>query len=222
MLPNPIQLRRFIKRLTGAVTHIEGGAKRSSILFTFDDGPHPVVTPKVLALLDRYKARAVFFVVGNRIERAPNLLQSILDRGHALGNHSFSHFNGQPLPLPAYLADIRRCQEAIAAVTGSEPRLFRPPLGRVSLSSVYAARLLGLRTILWSVDTQDWRLRDDETARARAREVAVDSFPPASGKKNDIVLMHDDNLCSVTLLQELLPLVASLGCDISSPLDQIF
>src|SRR5665213_488321 len=91
MISAKAAIKHVAKRLGGAVDSIEGCS--NSILFTFDDGPHPDVTPRILSLLERYKARAVFFVVGARIPRAPHVLRTILEQGHALGNHSFSHPN---------------------------------------------------------------------------------------------------------------------------------
>jgi peptidoglycan/xylan/chitin deacetylase (PgdA/CDA1 family) len=218
MMLGKATFKRLAKRLSGAISAIES-APKNSILFTFDDGPHPEVTPRILSLLERHHAKAVFFVVGARIPRAPHLLRTILEQGHALGNHSFSHPNDHTPSPRAFLADLRRCQQAIAQLTGREPRLFRPPLGRLSISGVMASRVLGLRTLLWSLDTGDWRLRDVEAARRRATELAADlSLRPAH---DDILLMHDDNPCSVEVLDGLLTAVSTLGCDLSGPLDRL-
>jgi peptidoglycan/xylan/chitin deacetylase (PgdA/CDA1 family) len=211
-------IKRLVMRLTGVVNSVEAGSP-NSILFTFDDGPHPEVTPRILSLLDRHRVRGVFFVVGARIPRAPKLLRTILDAGHALGNHSFSHPNERPLPPLAFISDLRQCQSAIADQTGTEPRLFRPPLGRLSLGSVVASRFLGLKTLLWSVDTGDWQIRNPQVARARGIEVAADLSSRTT--RQEILLMHDDNPCSIEVLEGILPVITSLGCDVSSPLDTL-
>jgi peptidoglycan/xylan/chitin deacetylase (PgdA/CDA1 family) len=207
-------VKRLAKRLSGATDTLEGS---NSILFTFDDGPHPEVTPRILSLLEKYRAKAVFFVVGARIPLAPQLLGRILEEGHALGNHSFSHPNHHvPAPL-AYLADLRQCQKAVQDLTGKAPQLFRPPLGRLTAAGIFASRFLGLKTLLWSLDTGDWRLKERLGAQARALEVAQDLSTRST--RHEIVLMHDDNPCSVEVLEVLLPRIAEMGCDLTGPLD---
>src|SRR5947207_11627153 len=109
-------------------SRLNGGLK-NSVLLTFDDGPHRESTPIVLELLKEHKARAVFFIVGARIQRAPHLLKRILEEGHALGNHSYSHPLERQHWFGAYLQDLRKCQNAIEQLTHQRPKFFRPPLG---------------------------------------------------------------------------------------------
>ena len=146
-------------------THLNGGLK-DAVLLTFDDGPHPQSTPRVLDLLKEHQARAIFFIVGARIQRAPHLLKRILDEGHALGNHSHTHPLEKQHWLGAYVRDLLRCQQAIEGLTRHRPRLFRPPLGTFSFTSLTAPRLIGLSTVLWSVSANDWGLKSSTEARA--------------------------------------------------------
>jgi len=176
-----------------------------SVVLTFDDGPDPEVTPKVLDLLDLYGFKAVFFVVGNRIPKAPNLLREIVERGHQLGNHSYSHWMASPPGYRAYAADLQRCQAVIEDRCGIAPDVFRPPLGEVAPASLLAARRLRLRYVLWSIDSGDWRLRDSSIAEEAGRTLA------AAVKPRDVVLMHDDNPHTPTLLSNLLPGVRGRG-----------
>lgn len=193
--------------------------QKNTVLLTFDDGPHPQVTPEVLRLLKEHNARAIFFVVGKRINDAPHLLRTILDEGHALGNHSYAHpVDGQPW-LGSYLKDVAQCQDAIRARTGFKPRFFRPPLGTFSFRSIVAPRLLGLTPVLWSVDADDWSLTSTEEASAAADHL-VDKLE-SSPARNDIVLMHDDQPHVVTLLEKILPLLRSQNCDLYTALDAI-
>lgn len=164
------------------------------LLLTFDDGPDPEVTPAVLDLLAKYNARAVFFVVGNRIPRAPHMLSRILAEGHVIGNHTYEHPLDHVPPLTEYYRDVRECQEVLESLTGQRPTLFRPPLGSVTLGSLLAPRLMGLRTLLWSIDVDDWKLRRDADAVHAGNRLAASAGP------GDIVLLHDDNPCVVTLL----------------------
>ena len=196
-----------------------GRGARDRVLLTFDDGPHPEATPAALRLLKQYNARAIFFVVGARIERAPHLLRQILDEGHALGNHSFAHPNdGQPA-LSAYIKDLAKCQEHVEKLTGERPRFFRPPLGVFSLKSMVTPRLLGLKTVLWSLDAYDWGLKAEADALDAAERLKEKLA--ASPRRNDIVLMHDDHPYVETILGAALPLLAAQGCDLHSALDHI-
>lgn len=216
---NRAQLKQSFKQSLAQVKLGRGG--RGRVLLTFDDGPHAEYTPAILRLLGRYDARAVFFVVGRRIDRAPHLLRAILEEGHALGNHSYEHpLEGQPW-LPGYLKDLRRCQRRIEELTGYTPTLFRPPLGRLSLASVVAPRLLGLRTMLWSLDSGDWQLwgKDEAAARDAAERLAsrVRRQPPDA----DIILLHDDHPHVLPVLESLLPALAEGGLDLRAALDEV-
>ena len=196
-----------------------GRETRDRVLLTFDDGPHPESTPAALRLLKAYDARAIFFVVGARIERVPHLLRQILDEGHAIGNHSFAHPNdGQP-PLSTYVKDLAKCQEHVEKLTGERPKFFRPPLGVFSLKSMIAPRLLGLKTVLWSVDAYDWGLKAEADARSAAERLKEKLA--ANPRRNDIVLMHDDHPYIETILGAALPLLAAQGCDLHSALDHL-
>jgi peptidoglycan/xylan/chitin deacetylase (PgdA/CDA1 family) len=188
--------RKYLLAAWGIADRLPDG---QGLLLTFDDGPDPRVTPAVLDLLAEYRARAVFFVVGNRIPKAPYLLRRILDEGHLIGNHTYHHpLNGIPR-LRAYYRDVRQCQTVLEAHTGVRPSLFRPPLGALTLASLIAPRMAGLRTMLWSVDVGDWGLRNHVDAQQAGERLAH------TAKPGDIVLLHDDNACVVTLLQVALP-----------------
>jgi peptidoglycan/xylan/chitin deacetylase (PgdA/CDA1 family) len=196
---------------------LNGGS--NTVLLTFDDGPHPEFTPEVLQLLKKYNARAIFFVVGSRIQRAPHLLKRILDEGHALGNHSYSHPIEKQLWFGAYLKDLMRCQRFIKGLTDEGPEFFRPPLGRLSFASLVAPRILGLTTLLWSVDARDWGLKSAEEARATADCLAEKLIGKPSC--NDIVLMHDDHPYVGRILESVLPQLARHNCDLFSALDTV-
>lgn len=192
---------------------------RNTVLLTFDDGPHPESTPAALRLLREYNARAVFFIVGKRIERAPHLLRKILDEGHAIGNHSYTHPSERRVPFTSYLKDLMRCQDSIRQLTGVKPVLFRPPLGHASFNSLVAPKMLGMTTMLWSVDANDWDLKSEGEARIAAQNLS-DKLND-SPARNDIVLMHDDHPYISTILETILPQLNSQGCDLHSALDSV-
>jgi peptidoglycan/xylan/chitin deacetylase (PgdA/CDA1 family) len=175
---------------------------------TFDDGPHPDITPAVLDRLERHGARAVFFVVGRHVQTAPWILQEIKERGHVVGNHSFAHPNDRQFGLAEYRRDLMRCQEIVTTNTGSAPRLFRPPSGRLSLASMIASKRLGLTTVTWSLDPVDWRCRTSEDAARAAAHVVNDVKP------RDIVLLHDNNPAILNILDIVLPTLTEREMDL--------
>jgi peptidoglycan/xylan/chitin deacetylase (PgdA/CDA1 family) len=190
-------------------------------LLTFDDGPHPDVTPAVLDRLQAFRARAVFFVVGGRVGGAAHLLAEIQGRGHRIGNHTFHHkdsyvtgADGEPRFLD-YYQDSRRCQHLVESHTGARPKLFRPPGGRLTPVTLAVPRSLGMRCVAWSRDIGDWQFRTAAEACAGAEELARQIVA------RDIVLLHDDNPCVVDVLDALLPSLAARGYDLSSGLDDL-
>ncbi|HYN08996.1 MAG TPA: polysaccharide deacetylase family protein [Vicinamibacterales bacterium] len=192
-----------------------GAVSTSSVLLTFDDGPSETVTPAVLDRLETHNARAVFFIIGNRAERCLGLLREISARGHLLGNHSYTHADTyfephKPPPLGPFRADVARCQAMLDPVIGRGPRLYRPPGGRLTVSTMLTAQLLRLQCIVWSREVSDWSFRRDDEARAGASRLVREIQP------GDIVLLHDDNPRLLTLLDVLLPGLASRGLDLSS------
>jgi peptidoglycan/xylan/chitin deacetylase (PgdA/CDA1 family) len=214
----PVSAWRFrLKDLLATQTLMRNG--RDRVVLTFDDGPHPEGTPMVLDALRRYGARAVFFVIGSRIEHAPHLLRRILDEGHLIGNHSFEHATGRSLGLRRYCDDVRRCQAAIEDVTGIRPVLFRPPLGELSPWTITASRLLRLQCVLWSLDANDWRIRDHDDLSACARRL---NDRLSHRDLHDIVLMHDAQPpWSEMLLDAVLPGLVERGVDLKHGVDAL-
>jgi peptidoglycan-N-acetylglucosamine deacetylase len=195
-----MNLRAVVKR--GLARHALPRENRDAVLLTFDDGPHPEGTAAILDVLRRFSARAIFFVVGSRVHRAPEMLTRVIAEGHVIGNHSFAHPLGRQLGLRACRRDINQCQALIQSLTSRRPTLFRPPLGRLSLASVLAPRLAGLEPVLWSVDADDWRLRHLAEVPAAAERL----LDELSGRPlHDIVLLHDERVLTARLLEIVLP-----------------
>ncbi len=127
------------------------------VTLTFDDGPWPNTTEQILAVLARLRAPATFFVVGRQAERYPGLVRRELAAGMTLGNHSYSHpqsFNR--LPVARLREEIARGRRSLDRL-GVRPVAFRPPGGALSPTVVATAQSLGHRTVLWTVDADDWR-----------------------------------------------------------------
>lgn len=166
------------------------------ILLTFDDGPDPDVTPRVLDVLDKHGHRAIFFVIGSKAEAHPELVREIVRRGHVVGNHTYRHSPwANFLGARRLLADIRRTDAIIEKACGVRPVLFRPPLGVCPhfLSSV--VRQSGHAVVGWSVRSLDTRGEGREVVIRRIRRKL---------RRGAIVLLHDrlpgaDRLAAATL-----------------------
>lgn len=129
---------------------------RPEVALTFDDGPSPSSTPKVLAELARYRVHATFFVLGDKVEKHPDLVHAIHEAGHEIGLHGLTHDRLLSLRHPRRItSDLERAQTLIESVTGQRTRLFRPPVGHVSPRTAVAARRLRLTLVGWSVRSRD-------------------------------------------------------------------
>jgi peptidoglycan/xylan/chitin deacetylase (PgdA/CDA1 family) len=123
---------------------------QKEIFLSFDDGPHPRITPMVLDMLASHGAKASFFCIGDRVKRFPGIYQRIVDEGHAIGNHTFHHLNGWKTNDADYLTNITEAALCI------DSRLFRPPYGRIKGSQARAIVAKGFKTIMWTVLSGDY------------------------------------------------------------------
>lgn len=158
-------------------------AQRNEVALTFDDGPDPVVTPRVLDLLDRAGARATFFCIGRRAADHPELTAEIVRRGHRLGNHTFSHPMSFAFYPPGAMArEIGRAQEALARAGGPLPELFRAPAG---------IRNPGLDPVLWraGLTLASWTRRGYDAVERDAARITRRLL--AGLIPGDVLLLHD-------------------------------
>jgi peptidoglycan/xylan/chitin deacetylase (PgdA/CDA1 family) len=156
----------------------------TTVALTFDDGPHPLATPRVLAALDAHGAQATFFLVGEQVCRHPGLAAEIAAAGHTIGLHGNTHRCELWMTAAALRDDWARGRDAIHAATGGVPKLRRPPYGALSGLSLVLARRAGLATILWSRWARDWR------ARATPASITAAALGPRL-TGGEIVLLHD-------------------------------
>jgi peptidoglycan-N-acetylglucosamine deacetylase len=167
------------------ICRFPGAGRR--IALTYDDGPNPEQTPRLLDLLEAHGARATFFVIGMWAEREPGLLRELRERGHAIGNHTFGHPTMPLLSRAGVHEELRRCRRAVEAAGAEfdrvgEGMLMRPPFGRRRPGTLRAMRELGYVPVTWSVTCFDWRRT--ATRRSIARHAA-------KAGEGDIILMHD-------------------------------
>jgi len=153
-----------------------------TLALTFDDGPNPAVTPQLLDLLDRYDARATFFLIGRHVRACPALAAEIARRGHVLGNHTDTHPNLVWLSRAQVLDELGRCDAAILSATAQSPGIMRPPYGFRGPQVHAAVHQAGLDPpILWSRSARDWNEQPADELIQRLQRV----------RSGDIVLMHD-------------------------------
>jgi peptidoglycan/xylan/chitin deacetylase (PgdA/CDA1 family) len=122
------------------------------VALTFDDGPDPEWTPKILDTLRRYRVKATFFMIGKRMEQYPELVRRVVLEGHAIGNHTYTHPRNIEEDTRTRIAwELEQCERVIERITGSRTRLFRPPRGRLDATVFAIAEDEGYRVILWSI-----------------------------------------------------------------------
>lgn len=168
---------RCARRVMGTITHVT--TNEPWIALTFDDGPDPQTTLPLLELLERYDAKATFFMLGERARRFPELVKAIARHGHAIGNHSYNHPSFPYLSARERRRQIVDCAKALAPY---EAPLFRPPYGNQSWASRLDALLLGYRVVTWNIVACDWL---DHDCQKMEQEVARHLCP------GSIILFHD-------------------------------
>lgn len=150
-----------VPRLTqshGVVSLTSVITERPRVALTFDDGPHPQNTPVLLDILAQYRARATFYVIGNNVRRYPDIARRIVAEGHELGNHTWTHPVLSRQGDATVLREIDRTQEIIWQTVGAVPVTMRPPYGAFSQRQMrMLSEARNLPTVIWSVDTNDWR-----------------------------------------------------------------
>jgi len=127
------------------------------IALTFDDGPDPSFTPRVLDTLAKHDARGTFFLIAERAARAPEVVRDMVARGHEIGSHSWSHPSLWLCGPRRTAAEIDRAQDALTDLTGTAPRFFRPPWGMVNAAMFPLLRARGLRPVFWSIQPEALR-----------------------------------------------------------------
>src|SRR6266545_1538526 len=166
----------------------EDAARRGEVALTFDDGPDPAVTPRVLDLLERAGARASFFCIGRRVAAHPDIVREIARRGHRVENHTWSHPHLFTCYLPAaQRREVERGQEAIAEASGRRPAFFRSPAGFRNFFLDRELWAAGLELAAWTRRGYDTLERDPAKVAARL----LDGLEPG-----DVLLRHDGSALS--------------------------
>lgn len=157
--------------------HMPQDSHAPTIYLTFDDGPHPRITPWVLNQLAAFDAKATFFCIGKNVCLYPKVYQQILTAGHAVGNHTHNHLKGRSCKNESYLNDLLAAEKVI------DSKLFRPPYGSLKLAQAKMIEKLGYKIVLWSIIPGDW---EQELDAQKCLENVVFNLKPG-----DIVVLHD-------------------------------
>ena len=151
---------------------------KNNIWLTFDDGPTPEVTPYILQALKHEKIKATFFLIGEQIDKFPNLVNDILSDGHLIANHSYSHKNGWLTSKEKYLKDIERCQKLMP-----QNKLFRPPYGKITTAQISLLKEK-YKIILWDVLSWDF---SKKTTPIRVKQNILKNT-----KNGSIIVFHNN------------------------------
>jgi len=163
----------------------------NNLAITFDDGPNPAATPKLLDLLNRYQAKATFFVIGKFVRECTELTREIASRGHLIGNHTHTHPNLFWRGPETVRTELHSCQEAIFDATGQRAEFFRPPYGFRNPWVVAIAHACGMRTVMWTLIPGDWKSKSAEWLSGRMRPIAAHARASTSRPNGDVLCLHD-------------------------------
>ena len=187
MIINPYYIPQYLLR--GTIWRIPN--EEQKIFLTFDDGPHPSTTPYILDTLDQFNVKATFFCIGKNVDRNPKLFSEIMNRGHSVGNHTYSHLKGWKSSNQEYLSDIELAAQLIPGT------LFRPPYGQIKLSQIKLLREQ-YKIVFWSVLSWDFQ---ESLAPVKCLENVL---PKTRG--GDVIVFHD-SLKTFDRMSYALPLV---------------
>lgn len=166
-----------------------------SVCLTFDDGPHPELTPRLLDVLAELRVRATFFLIGREVEKFPEVVRRMIVEGHSVGHHSYSHPPRRSISARGAAEETARGAEAVAAVLGKPAKLYRPPGGKLTGRDLLRLWRDGFTTVLWNVDPKDYNKHTADEVR-----LAFTTRPLESG---DLVLLHDNSPLAIEFLPDL-------------------
>ncbi len=178
---------------------IQEQQEKKKVALTFDDGPHPEYTPKMLAALKEKNVKGTFFLLGEAVEKHPDIVKQIHQEGHVIGNHSYKHEQLSKLTMEQACEQVDRTNRLIYDITGVYPSYLRPPFGDWHEKLDCEANMV---EVLWNVDTLDWSSHN----HAQIVEKVLKNV-----QENDIILMHDGYETSVTAAKEIIDTLESQG-----------
>ena len=185
------------------VTWNSGRKDLKIIALTFDDGPQPQNTPRLLDMLKQRNVKATFFAIGRSVDLYPKIAKRIVDEGHEIGNHTYTHGNLSKMDEAGIRKELDRGRDAIIRATGVSPRLVRPPYGALySNQRQWVLDNYGYPTILWNVDPMDWKVRNADIVSSRLIKGA---------NQGGILLAHDLHKTTIDAMPRTLDALLSQG-----------
>ena len=185
--------------------YTHGSREERAIALTFDDGPHPIYTDKILDVLEKHDVKATFFAIGINAENYPAPLLRAFEEGHEIGNHTYNHKNLRNMKYESMLMEVSDASKKIYDLTDYGVNLIRPPQGAMNAQFLSMAEELGYRIVLWDVDTRDW-------AHPTVGEIVENVT--ANTKDGAIILMHDfigKNSPTPEALRQIIPRLRASG-----------
>lgn len=170
-----------LARMFQGTLYFRGTPHTSNIALTFDDGPDLKYTSQVLDVLRDYQVPATFFLIGNRAERFPGVVERIMAEGHVIGNHSWSHPDLRRVSDARLVTEIQRTEDVIEQITGRKTALIRAPYGLITAPVLEKMKEMNYKVIHWSADSKDWRDQDPE-------KILINTLPDVTG--GGILLFH--------------------------------
>ena len=163
-------------------TFYAGHSKNKLVALTFDDGPSPRWTPQILSALKQAGIKATFFMVGEHVQKYPDIARSVVSEGHEVGNHSYSHHVFHYYKTNEITDEIKETEQVIRETTGVTTNYFRPPRGWLTKSGKNIINKLGYKVVLWSLNSKDWVTFDSKH---------IVKYLVRNIRSGDIILFHD-------------------------------
>ncbi len=177
----------------------KGVPKTKKIAVTFDDGPNGSTTPHVLEILDKFNAKATFYMIGSKVKYNQNIVRQVHERGHQIGNHTMNHPDLTTLGQSQIKQEFDETNDLIQQAIGEKPSTFRPPYGSTNAS---VNQMTDMKPVLWTIDTEDWKSHDPQ---------AILEVVKANHQDGGIVLMHDIHKTTVDSLVDVLTFLSNEG-----------
>lgn len=168
----------------------------NTIYLTFDDGPTPEITERVLEILDNHHIKATFFCIGDNVRKHPEIVQKIISKQHSAGNHTYSHLKGWKTKTKTYISNTEACEIKLNSLFKiRNSKLFRPPYGKITPWQSYKLRKLGYKIIMWDVLSKDY---DASISAEKCYENVIKNVSSGS-----IIVFHDSNKAKENVLNSL-------------------
>ena len=186
---------------------------KKMVALTFDDGPYTNMTEKYLAILEQYDAKATFFVLGQYVLTKPDSAKHIVASGNEIASHTWYHHNMPKLKAADIQEDFRKTEAAFEQVLGFQPNLFRAPYGSINQTVRDVAKSYGQQSVMWSIDPQDWKVKDSEQIAYHILNRVQDG---------DIILLHENKKATLEALPLLLSGLQKKGYEVVTVSELIY